>query len=77
MKENINLGKLDDFSLIIRITTPLAYMATKRAGENFPHLSFIKSIPHVIFMPSTMIVALALVSAMLTNKMLQGSVRTS
>jgi hypothetical protein len=35
LKKKINLGKLDDFTLIIGITTPLAYMATK-AGENFP-----------------------------------------
>ncbi|KAH8503287.1 hypothetical protein Peur_067049 [Populus x canadensis] len=71
MKEKLNAGKLDDSTFIIGIATPPAAMAAKRAGENVPQLGFIKAIPDVIFVPSATI--LALVSARLTKRMLQGS----
>jgi hypothetical protein len=71
MKEKLNTGKLDDSTFIIGLATPPAAMAAKRAGENVPQLGFIKAIPDVIFVPSATI--LALVSAKLTKRMLQGS----
>ena len=71
MKDKINSGKLDESTLIIGLATPPAAMAAKRAGENMPQLGFIKAIPDVIFVPSATI--LALVSAKLTKRMLQGS----
>ncbi|KAJ6678342.1 CALCIUM ION-BINDING PROTEIN [Salix viminalis] len=71
-RKDIEAGyKLDESTLIIGLATPPAAMAAKRAGENVPQLGFIKAIPDVIFVPSATI--LALVSAKLTKRMLQGS----
>lgn len=59
MKE-IKLSKLDNTTLMTGIVTPPAAMAAKRAGEFLPHLSFIKSIPDVVFVPSVTMAALVI-----------------
>ncbi len=66
MKNNITLSKLDNTTMITGIDTPPAAMVAKRAGENLPHLSIIKHIPDVVFVPS--VTMAALVSAKLSRR---------
>lgn len=71
VKEQVHLSKLDNFTLIAGVVTPPAAIAAKKAGENVPQIRFIKAIPDVIFVPS--ITVLALISAKLSRKMMQGN----
>ncbi|OMP01881.1 putative calcium ion binding protein [Corchorus olitorius] len=56
----IKLSKLDNNTIMTGILTPPAAMAAKRAGEFLPHLSMIKAIPDVVFVPSVTVAALVI-----------------
>ncbi|KAF6146133.1 hypothetical protein GIB67_015571, partial [Kingdonia uniflora] len=66
MKKNVNLYKLDDYTLITGLVTPPAAMMLKKAGENVPQLNKIKVIPDVIFVPTATL--LALISVKITRR---------
>ncbi|GAB4844291.1 hypothetical protein Ancab_037654 [Ancistrocladus abbreviatus] len=72
MKNNVGLSKLDDSTLITGLVTPPAAMVVKKAGENVPQLTIIKSIPDVVFVPSATV--LALISVKLSRKIVQKKV---
>lgn len=64
--KNVNLNKLDDYTVITGIVTPPAAMGIKKAGENVPQLKLIKAIPDVVFVPSATV--LALISVKLSRR---------
>ncbi|XP_030511986.1 uncharacterized protein LOC115726311 [Rhodamnia argentea] len=66
MTKNVNLSKLDDYTVVTGVVTPPVAMAAKRAGENVPQLTFIKAIPDVVFVPSATV--LALISVKLSRR---------
>lgn len=57
---NIKVSKLDNATIMTGILTPPAAMAAKKAGEFLPHLSVIKSIPDVVFVPSVTMAVLVI-----------------
>ncbi|KAK9144596.1 hypothetical protein Sjap_004499 [Stephania japonica] len=68
--ENVNLSKLDEYTLLAGLVTPPAAMALKRVGESVPQIKVIKMIPDVIFVPGATLAAL--VSVKLTRLMSLG-----
>ncbi|KAK5793003.1 uncharacterized protein LOC108488823 [Gossypium arboreum] len=58
--KEIKLSQLDNTTIITGIVTPPAAMAAKKAGEFLPHLSMIKSIPDVVFVPSVTMATLVI-----------------
>ncbi|KAI6706505.1 hypothetical protein NL676_009467 [Syzygium grande] len=68
MTKNVNLNKLDDYTVLSGVLTPPVAMAAKRAGENVPQLKIIKAIPDVVFVPSATV--LALISVKLSRRIL-------
>ncbi|KAA3479679.1 calcium ion-binding protein [Gossypium australe] len=58
--KEIKLSQLDNTTIITGIVTPPAAMAAKKAGEFLPHLSVIKSIPDVVFVPSVTMATLVI-----------------
>ncbi|XVF17574.1 hypothetical protein REPUB_Repub10bG0135200 [Reevesia pubescens] len=58
--KKIQLSKLDNNTIMTGILTPPAAMAAKKAGEFLPHLSMIKAIPDVVFVPSVTMAALVI-----------------
>lgn len=58
--KEIKLTQLDNTTIITGIVTPPAAMAAKKAGEFLPHLSVIKSIPDVVFVPSVTMATLVI-----------------
>ncbi|MBA0724670.1 hypothetical protein Golax_021344 [Gossypium laxum] len=58
--QEIKLSQLDNTTIITGIVTPPAAMAAKKAGEFLPHLSVIKSIPDVVFVPSVTMATLVI-----------------
>ncbi|KAK8663874.1 hypothetical protein V6N13_083679 [Hibiscus sabdariffa] len=69
----VKLSKLDNTTIMTGIVTPPAAMAAKRAGEFLPHLSMIKSIPDVVFVPS--VTMAALVISKLSRRLYRRNVR--
>ncbi|XP_017978927.1 PREDICTED: uncharacterized protein LOC18611235 [Theobroma cacao] len=72
--KKIKLSKLDNTTMMTGIITPPAAMAAKKAGEFLPHLSMIKAIPDVIFVPSVTVAALVI--SKLSRRLHQRSVRS-
>ncbi|XVE82878.1 hypothetical protein DITRI_Ditri16bG0041000 [Diplodiscus trichospermus] len=72
--DKIKLSKLDNNTIMTGIVTPPAAMAAKKAGEFFPQLSIIKSIPDVIFVPS--VTMAALVISKLSRRLYRRSVQS-
>ncbi|PPD90609.1 hypothetical protein GOBAR_DD12434 [Gossypium barbadense] len=58
--QEIKLSQLDNTTIITGIVTPPAAMAAKKAGEFLPHLSVIKTIPDVVFVPSVTMATLVI-----------------
>ncbi|GKU98880.1 hypothetical protein SLEP1_g11815 [Rubroshorea leprosula] len=58
MKGKVKLSQLDNTTMITGLVAPPAAMAAKRAGEILPHVSIIKAVPDVIFVPAVTMAAL-------------------
>ncbi|KAJ7961898.1 putative Calcium ion binding protein [Quillaja saponaria] len=74
MKQNVNLNKLDNSTMITGLVTPPAAMVAKRAGETLPQLKVVKAIPDVVFVPSATI--LALISVKISRRFFRGSIES-
>lgn len=59
MNKNVNLNKVDESMIITAIVAPPTAMIVKRTGQTtLPQLKFMKTIPDVVFVPSTTVLAL-------------------
>ncbi|XP_022751235.1 uncharacterized protein LOC111299953 [Durio zibethinus] len=72
--KKIKLSKLDYTTILTGIVTPPAAMAAKKAGELLPHLSMIKNIPDVAFVP--LVTMIALVISKLSRRLYRRSLQS-
>lgn len=55
---NVNVNKVDDSMIITRIVGLATIMVVKRIGQSKPSFRFLRTIPDVLLMPSTTVLAL-------------------
>ncbi|OIW17611.1 hypothetical protein TanjilG_28961 [Lupinus angustifolius] len=75
MNKNVNLSKVDQSMVITGAVAPPAAMVIKRSGQSLPHLTAMKAIPDVVFVPTATILALIVVKV--SKRMLMKKVASS
>ncbi|KAE9600778.1 hypothetical protein Lal_00011339 [Lupinus albus] len=75
MNKNVNLSKVDQSMVITGAVAPPAAMVVKRSGQTLPHLTVMKAIPDVVFVPTATILALIVVKV--SKRMLFKNVASS
>lgn len=67
--KNIQLGEIDNLTLMVGLAAPPFSMVAKRAGENVQPFTMIKSIPDALFVPSFTL--LSVISVKMIRKVLK------